>query len=82
LASIAPIIDQKALSPKLFYADFVRKLFFAYLEQVTSLRNLLPELKTNQKCRDLGLTASLFSTLKDGFYRYPAAAAKTLFETV
>jgi hypothetical protein len=81
-ASIAPIIDQNALSQKLFYADFVRKLLFAYLEEVKSLRSLALELKTNQKCEDLGLTQTPFSTLKDGFYRFPAAAAKRLFETV
>jgi hypothetical protein len=81
-ASIAPIIDQNALSQKLFYADFVRKLLFAYLEEVKSLRSLALELKTNQKCEDLGLTQTPFSTLKDGFYRFPAAATKRLFETV
>lgn len=82
LASISPIIDHKALSQKLFYADFVRKLLFAYVEQVSSLRSLSVELKTNQKCRDLDLTETPFSTLKDGFYRFPATAAKTIFETV
>jgi Transposase DDE domain len=82
LASISPIIDHKALSKKLFYADFVKKLFFAYLEQVSSLRSLSLELKTNQKCRELGLAETPFSTLKDGFYRFSADSAKTLFETV
>lgn len=82
LASMSPIIDQKALSQKLFYADFVRKLLFAYLESVSSLRNLSLELKTNQKCQDLGLGETPFSTLKDGFYRFPSKAAKTLFEKV
>ncbi len=82
LASMSPIIDRKALSQKLFYADFVRKLLFAYVEQVSSLRSLSLELKTNQKCRDLDLAETPFSTLKDGFYRFPATAAKTLFETV
>ena len=82
LASISPIIDQKALSQKLFYADFVRKLLFAYLEQVSSLRQLSLELKTNRKCQDLGLGETPFSTLKDGFYRFPCEAARRLFETL
>lgn len=82
IASISPIIDQKALSQKLFFADFVKKLLFAYLEQVSSLRSLSVELQTNQKCQDLGLGYSPFSTLKDGFYRFSSDACQTLFETV
>ena len=70
------------MSKKLFFADFVKKLLFAYLEQVSSLRSLTLELKTNQKCRELGLADSPFSTLKDGFYRFSTKSAKTLFETV
>ena len=37
LASISPIIDQAALSQKLFFADFVKKLIFAHLEQIKRL---------------------------------------------
>ena len=36
IASISPIIDQESLSQKLFFADFVKKMLFAYLEQVSS----------------------------------------------
>jgi len=36
IASISTSIDQESLSQKLFFADFVKKLFFAYLEQVSS----------------------------------------------
>ena len=81
LASISVIIDQEALSQKLFFADFVRKLFFAYLEQVSSLRSLPIELQSNQKCRDLGLFYTPFSTLKDGFSRFQGKRFKLLFET-
>lgn len=82
LASISPIIDQEALSQKLFFADFVKKLLFAYLEQVTSLRSLVVELQTNEKCSALGLSYTPFSTLKDGFYRFSSEACRSLFETV
>ena len=82
IASISPIIDRKALSQKLFFADFVRKLLFAYLEQVGSLRSLAVELQTNQKCPALGLEYTPFSTLKDGFYRFSSEACRTLFESV
>lgn len=82
IASISPIIDQEALSQKLFFADFVRKLLFAYLEQVSSLRSLAVELQTNQKCQVLGLGETPFSTLKDGFSRFSSEACRKLFETV
>ena len=70
LASISPIIDQASGSQKLFFADFVKKLIFAYLEQVSSLRSLSVELQTNRKCQALGFGYTPFSTLKDGFYRF------------
>lgn len=81
LASMSNIIDQEALSQKLFFADFLRKLFFAYLGQVSSLPTLVIELQTNEKCRDLGLTETPFSTLKDGFSRFQSRHFKALFET-
>ena len=80
LASISPIIDQEALSQKLFFADFVKKLIFAHLEQISSLRSLAVELQTNQKCQALGLAETPFSTLKDGFYRFSSESFKRLFE--
>lgn len=82
IASVSPIIDQEAKSQKLFFADFVRKLLFAYLEQVSSLRSLAVELQTNQKCPALGLAYTPFSTLKDGFSRFSSEACRSLFETV
>ena len=80
IASISEIIDQESRSQKLFFADFVKKLLFAYLEQVSSLRSLVIELQSNQKCRDLGLFYTPFSTLKDGFSRFPRESFKGLFE--
>lgn len=82
IASISPIIDQKSLSQKLFFADFVKKLLFAYLEQVGSLRSLPVELATNGKCRQLGFLTTPFSTLKDGFSRFESKYFKQVFETV
>lgn len=78
---MSPIIDQEALSQKLFFADFVRKLLFCYIEQVGSLRSLPIELQTNEKCRHLGLFYTPFSTLKDGFSRFEAKYFRQLFET-
>jgi len=82
IASISPIIDQESLSQKLFFADFVKKLLFAYVEQVSSLRSLPIELETNEKCRRLGLLTTRFSTLKDGFSSFGSKYFKQLFETV
>jgi hypothetical protein len=82
IASISPIIDEECHSQKLFFADFVKKLLFAYLEQVSSLRSLPIELETNPKCRGLRLLTTPFSTLKDGFSRFESKYFKELFETV
>jgi hypothetical protein len=81
IASMSSIIDHESLSQKLFFADFVRKLLFVYIEQVGSLRSLPLELKTNAKCRELGLFHTPFSTLKDGFSRFDSRHFKQLFET-
>ncbi len=80
LASRSEIIDQQCNSEKLFFADFVKKLLFGYVYQVSSLRNLSLELQTNQMCRKLGLHHTPFSTLKDGFSRFERAHFKQLFE--
>lgn len=77
--SLSPIIDQETLSQKLFFADFLKKLLFAYLEQVSSLRSLPIELKTNWKCAELGLSYTPFSTLKDGFSRFESKYFKEVF---
>ena len=82
LASMSEIIDQSSLSQKLFFADFVRKLIFGYVYQVSSLRNLSLELQTNQICRALGLSFTPFSTLKDGFSRFESCHFKQLFESL
>ncbi|MCY7345072.1 MAG: IS4 family transposase [Pyrinomonadaceae bacterium] len=81
MTSISTSIDQESSSQKLFFTDFVRKLFFAYLEQVGSLRSLPVELQSNRKCRELGLFYTPFSTLKDGFSRFQSKSFKLLFDT-
>lgn len=82
LASISPIIDQETHSQKLFFADFVRKLLFAYLDEVSSLRSFVTELETNQQCAALEFQPTPFSTLKDGFSRFESRHFKTIFETL
>jgi len=82
IASISEIIDQESDSQKLMFADFVKKLIFGYVYQVSSLRNLSLELQTNPICRALKLELTPFSTLKDGFSRFESKHFKQLFETV
>lgn len=82
IATVSPIIDQASHSQKLFFADFVKKLIFGYVYQVSSLRNLALELKTNPICRTLELGSTPFSTLKDGFLRFESKHFKQLFETI
>lgn len=82
IASTSEIIDQDSMSQKLFFADFVRKLIFGYVYEVESLRNLSLQLKTNPICWELGLGATPFSTLKDGFSRFASRHFKQLLETV
>ena len=80
IASMSSIIDQESHWQKLFFADLVRKLLFGYVEQVSSLRSLPLVLQTNEKCRQLGLFPTPFSTLKDGFSRFESKSFKKLFE--
>ena len=82
IAPQAETINQQYPSEKLFYADFVAKLLFGYLYQVPSLRMLALELKSNDVCRELGLSYTPLSTLKDGFARFPSYLCRQLFETV
>ena len=82
LASMSEIIDQKSLTQKLFFADFVHKLIFGYVYQVSSLRNLSLELQTNPLCAALGLGFTPFSTLKDGFARFESKHFKQLWESL
>ena len=76
---MSPSIDRECLSQKLFFADFVRKLLFGYVEGVSSLRSLPLELQSNEKCARLGLSYTPFSTLKDGFARFPSKYLQQLF---
>jgi hypothetical protein len=82
LAAMSEIIDHQALSQKLMFADFVKKLIFAYVYQVSSLRNLALELQTNPLSDALGLSFTPFSTLKDGFSRFQSRHFKQLFESL
>jgi hypothetical protein len=82
MASMSEIIDHKCNSQKLFFSDFVNKLLFGYIYPVSSLRNLVLELETNDMCRALDLTATPFSTLKDGFLRFDSKYFKQIFESV
>lgn len=73
-------IDKESDSKKLFFKDFITKLLWGFIIKSESLRQLSLELKTNDSCKELGLTYTPFSTLKDGFSRFESIHFKTLFE--
>lgn len=76
------IIDKKCDSEKLFFADFSKKLLFAFLTGIDSLRGLVIELQTSDLCKELGLLGTPFSTLKDGFSRFNSSYFRQLYEHV
>ena len=80
LAEMAPAIDAQAQSRKLFFVPFVRLQIFAIVMRIPSLRQLVTELETSPTAATLGLPAVPFSTLKDGFIRFPIAAFERLFQ--
>jgi cell division protein FtsB len=76
------IIDKKCESEKLFFVDFSKKLLFAFLTGIDSLRGLVIELQTSDLCKELGLLGTPFSTLKDGFSRFDSLYFQQLYEHV
>ena len=80
LVEMAPAIDAQAQSRKLFFADFVRLHIFAIVMRIPSLRQLVTELETSPTATSLNLPVMPFSTLKDGFIRFPVDAFARLFQ--
>lgn len=74
-------IDKKANSKKLFFEDFFNKMIFAFHQGIDSLRSLSEELESNSLCKNLGLTPTPFSTLKDGFSRFQHTDFEQLYRT-
>ena len=75
-------IDEQAGSRKLFFEAFVRILLFGITCQIGSLRKLVTELRTSPTAAALDLPATPFSTLKEGFERFPYSAFALLFSTL
>lgn len=75
-------IDKETGSRKLFFAEFCRTLIYAFTMGTASLRQLVTELETNDNCKELGLKAFPFSTLKDGFTRFPSKFFEKLYQQV
>jgi hypothetical protein len=79
LTDMAPAIDAQAHSRTLFFVPFVRLLLYALVMRIPSLRQLVTELETSPTAVTLKLPVFPFSTLKDGFTRFPVAAFEQLF---
>jgi hypothetical protein len=78
----APQVDKEADSRKLYFIDFVHTLIYAVVSQIKYLRRLATDLQSSSIARDLGIPATPFSTLKDGFERFPASAFGMLFSAL
>lgn len=75
-------IDGETTSKKLFFTDFTKKIIFAFVMKIPSLRQLTTELSTNESCQELGLKETPFSTLKDGFSRFSYKYFEQLFRHI
>lgn len=75
-------IDKQSDSRKLFFADFTKKLIYAFVMGIPTLRQLVTELDTNKDCQALDLETTPFSTLKDGFTRFPQKFFLRLYQHV
>lgn len=75
-------IDAHCGSKKLFFADFSKKLIYAFLMNIPSLRQLTTELQTSSSAAQLGLSPTAFSTLKDGFNRFAMIYFQQLYQSV
>lgn len=78
----APEVDKEADSRKLFFIDFVHTLIYGVVSQIKYLRRLATDLQTSSTARELGISATPFSTLKDGFERFPASAFGMIFSVL
>ena len=75
-------IDKQTDSRKLFFADFTKKLIYAFVMGIPTLRQLITDLETSDTCESLGLKQTPFSTMKDGFTRFPSKFFEKLYQHV
>ncbi len=75
-------IDKQTGSRKLFFADFTKKLIYAFVMGIPTLRQLITDLETSDVSESLGLKQTPFSTMKDGFTRFPSKFFEKLYQHV
>lgn len=75
-------IDEQSDSKELFFFDFTKKMLFAFVMNVSSLRQLITDLKTSEVCKQLGLSPTPYSTFRDGFTRFDAEYFAKLFQHI
>lgn len=75
-------IDEQSDSRELFFLDFTKKMLFALVMNIPSLRQLITDLSTNEACEKLGLRQTPYSTFRDGFSRFSAAHFAKLFQHI
>jgi len=75
-------IDKQTGSRKLFFADFTKKLIYAFVMGIPTLRQLITDLETSGISESLGLKQTPFSTMKDGFTRFLSKFFEKLYQHV
>lgn len=75
-------IDRQCDSKELFFLDFTRKLVFAFVMHVPSLRKLITDLETKTECKALGFSPTPYSTFRDGFTRFSAKYFEQIFRHI
>jgi len=72
-------IDEESDSRTLFFSDFVLKLVYSVVMQISSLRLLISEFQTSPTASALGFSATAYSTFRDGFSRFAPCYFKKAF---
>ncbi len=75
-------IDKQTGSRKLFFVDFTKNLIYAFVMGIPTLRQLITDLETSDSSGSLGLKQTPFSTMKDGFTRFPSKFFERLYQHV
>ena len=75
-------IDKETGSRSLTISGFTTSLLYGFLTMIPSLRQLVTDLETNGNAEKIGLKPIPFSTLKDGFSRFPLTFFKGMYKEV
>lgn len=75
-------IDNKSGSKSLYFEDFILKLVYANIMNISSLRALITDLQTSLVSKELGFFPSAYSTFREGFSRFDSKFVQEIFQEV